>query len=73
MTEEQISNKKEYAGKKKPSMKRRDDHHDYNGRRIYMITLEAAGRQQLFGAVTGDVLASAESADAPHIILSELG
>ena len=73
MTEEQISNKKEYAGKKKPSMKRRDDHHDYNGRRIYMITLETAGRQQLFGEVTGDVLASAESADAPHIILSELG
>ena len=73
MTEEQITNKKEYAGEKKPSMKRRDDHHDYNGRRIYMITLETAGRQQLFGEVTGDASASADSADAPHIVLSELG
>lgn len=73
MTEEQITNKKEYAGEKKPSMKRRDDHHDYNGRRIYMITLETAGRQQLFGEVTGDALAPAETTDAPHIVLSELG
>ena len=73
MTEEQITNKKEYAGEKKPSMKRRDDHNDYNGRRIYMITLETAGRQQLFGEVTGDALAPAGSANAPQIILSELG
>ena len=29
MTEEQITRKKEYAGEKKASMKRRDDHHDY--------------------------------------------
>ena len=70
MTEEQITNKKEYAGEKKPSMKRRDDHNDYNGRRIYMITLETAGRQQLFGEVTGDALAPAGSANAPQIILS---
>ena len=73
MTEEQITNKKEYAGEKKPSMKRRDDHNDYNGRRIYMITLETAGRQQLFGEITGDALAPAGSANAPQIILSELG
>ena len=73
MTEEQITNKKEYAGEKKPSMKRRDDHNDYNGRRIYMITLETAGRQQLFGEVTGEALAPAGSANAPQIILSELG
>ena len=40
MTEEQIAAKKKYAGEKKASMKRRDDHHDYTERRMYMITLE---------------------------------
>ena len=40
MTDEQIAAKKEHAGEKKASMKRRDDHHDYTERRMYMITLE---------------------------------
>jgi hypothetical protein len=29
MTDEQIASKKEYAGERKASMKRRDDRHDY--------------------------------------------
>jgi len=37
-TEEQIAAKKKYSGEKKASMKRRDDHHDYTERRMYMIT-----------------------------------
>ena len=45
MTEEQLIAKKKYAGEKKASMKRRDDHHDYTERRMYMITLEVEGRR----------------------------
>ena len=31
MTEEQITAKKQFAGEKKATMKRRDDHHEYSG------------------------------------------
>ena len=48
MTDEQIAAKKEHAGEKKASMKRRDDHHDYTERRMYMITLENTGDGYLF-------------------------
>ena len=48
MTEEQIAAKKEHAGEKKASMKRRDDHYDYTERRMYMITLENTGDGYLF-------------------------
>ena len=50
MNEEQIARKKQYAGEKHVSMKRRDDHHDYTERRMYMITLEVEGRRPLFTA-----------------------
>ena len=33
-----LARKKQYAGEKKASMKRRDEHHDYTERRMYMIT-----------------------------------
>ena len=56
MTEEQIAAKKKYAGEKKASMKRRDDHHDYTERRMYMITLEV--EQYLEEARQGTVLVS---------------
>ncbi len=49
MTEEQLEAKRKYAGEKKPSMKRRADHHDYTERRMYMITLEVEGRKPVFG------------------------
>lgn len=73
MTEEQIASKKEHAGEKKASMKRRDDHHDYTERRMYMITLEVEDRRPLFGRVVGDAFAPKGSKDEPHMELSELG
>ena len=53
MTDEQIAAKKEHAGEKRVSMKRRDDHHDYTERRMYMITLEVEGRRPVFGRLVG--------------------
>ena len=73
MTEEELAEKKKYAGEKKPSMKRRASGHDYTERRFYMITLETEGRLPLFGHLAGNPFAEAGSSDAPHIILSELG
>lgn len=73
MTEEQIAAKKEYAGKKKASMKRRDDHHDYSERRMYMITLEAEGRRPVFGRLVGNAFAPKGSKDEPRIELTALG
>ena len=73
MTEEQIESKKGHAGEKKASMKRRDDHHDYTERRMYMITMEVEGRHPLFGQIVGDAFAPKGSKDEPHIELTELG
>ena len=44
MTDEEFAARKKFAGEKKASMKRRDLHHDYTERRMYMITLETEGR-----------------------------
>lgn len=68
-----LARKKQYAGEKKASMKRRDDHHDYTERRMYMITLEVEGRRPLFGHLVGDAFAPAGSEHEPRIELSELG
>ena len=73
MTEEQIAAKKEHAGEKKASMKRRDDHHDYTERRMYMITLEVEGRRPVFGRLVGDDFAPKGSKDEPRIELTALG
>ena len=73
MTDEQRKAKKTFAGEKKPSMKRRDNHHDYKGRRLYMITLEVEGRLPLFGRLVGDAFAKRGSVDEPRIELSALG
>ena len=73
MTEEQIEAKKKYAGEKNASMKRRDDHHDYTERRMYMITLEVEGRKPLFGHLVGNPFAEQGSEDEPRIELTELG
>jgi len=54
-------------------MKRRDDHHDYTERRMYMITLEVEGRRPLFGRLVGNPFAERGSKDEPHIELTELG
>lgn len=73
MKEEQIRWKKTHLTEKKESMKRRDSHHDYAERRMYMITIEVEGRRALFGRVEGNVAAPDGNADAPHIVLSALG
>ena len=73
MTEEELAEKKKYAGEKKPSMKRRASGHDYTERRFYMITIETEDRLPLFGHLAGNPFAEAGSSDAPHIVLSELG
>lgn len=73
MNEEQIARKKQYAGEKHVSMKRRDDHHDYTERRMYMITLEVEGRRPLFGRLVGNPFAERGSNDEPRIELTELG
>jgi len=73
LTDEKITKKKKYAGEKKTSMHRRDDHHDYSGRRLYMITMEVEGRRPLFGTLTGDPFAPAGSGREARIQLSELG
>ena len=73
MNEEQIARKKLYAGEKRISMKRRDDHHDYTERRMYMITLEVEGRRPLFGRLVGSPFAERGSNDEPRIELTELG
>lgn len=73
MKEEQILWKKTHLSEKKESMKRRDSHHDYAERRMYMITIEVKGRRALFGRVEGDVSAPDGSTEAPHIVLSPLG
>ncbi|MBO7577480.1 MAG: hypothetical protein J6T43_00610 [Prevotella sp.] len=68
-----LARKKQYAGEKKASMKRRDEHHDYTERRMYMITLELEGRRPLFGHLVGDAFAPVGSEYEPRIELSELG
>ena len=73
MTDEQRNAQKKYAGEKKASMKRRDSHHDYRERRMYMITLEVEGRRPLFGRVVGNAYAESGSRDEPRIELTELG
>ena len=73
MTDEQIAKKKKYAGEKQTSMKRRDDHHNYTERRIYMITMEVDGRRPVFGTLVGNPHAPDGSGQEPRIELSELG
>ena len=73
MKREVYESQKSFAGEKKPSMQRRCLDHDYTGRQIYMVTMVTEGRRPLFGSVTGRSDAAPGSADAPHIVLSELG
>ena len=73
MDKETYEKQKAFAGTKIPSMNRRMVGHDYQERQIYMITMVAEGRRPLFGQVAGQSDAAPGTADAPHIVLSELG
>lgn len=53
MNEQQIAEKKHFAGEKKPSMKRRSAINNYYGRHIYMLTLAVEGRRPLLGTLEG--------------------
>lgn len=54
-------------------MTRRHVGHDYESRRMYLITMTVEGRRPLLGQVVGDPNASEESPDAPHMELNDLG
>lgn len=64
---------KAFAGEKKPSMLRRRVGHDYESRRIYLITMTVEGRRPLLGTLVGNAEAEAGSPDAPRIELTPLG
>ena len=49
MNEQQIEEKRRFAGEKKPSMKRRSAINNYYGRHVYMLTLAVEGRRSLLG------------------------
>ena len=64
---------KPFAGEKKASMLRRRVGHDYESRRIYLITMTVEGRRPLLGKLVGDAEAMDGSPEAPRIELSPLG
>ena len=68
-----LADKQRYAGEKVPSMTRRRFGHDYEERRIYLITLTVEGRRPLLGHLAGDPQVSHGAEGAPHIVLSPLG
>ena len=73
MKRETYEAQKAFAGEKRPSMLRRCVGHDYTGRQIYMITMVTEERRPLFGQVVGRSDAPDGSAEAPRILLTELG
>ena len=70
MTWEEFEKHKAFAGEKKPSMLRRRVGHDYQSRRIYLITMTVEGRRPLLGQLAGDADAPDGTPDAPHVELS---
>lgn len=68
-----LADKRRYAGEKIPSMMRRRDGHDYESRRMYLITLTIEGRRPLLGRLAGDAEIPHGTEGAPHIVLSPLG
>ncbi|MDY6258079.1 MAG: hypothetical protein SPL58_08965 [Bacteroidaceae bacterium] len=73
MNKEEYEKHKPFAGEKKPSMLRRRVGHDYESRRMYLITMTVEGRRSLLGRLAGRSDAPEGSADWPHVELSELG
>ena len=62
-----------FAGEKKPSMLRRRVGHDYESRRIYLITMTVEGRRPLLGTLVGNADALDGSPEAPRTEPSPLG
>lgn len=65
--------KQRYAGEKIPSMTRRRLGHDYEARRMYLITITVEGRRPLLGQLMGDPQVPYGTEGAPRIVLSPLG
>ncbi len=73
MDKEAFEKHKPFAGEKKPSMLRRRVGHDYQSRRIYLITMTVKGRRPLLGTLVGDAGAPDDSPEAPRVEPSPLG
>ncbi|MBQ6964777.1 MAG: hypothetical protein IJP82_03690 [Bacteroidaceae bacterium] len=73
MNKEEYEKHKPFAGEKKPSMLRRRVGHDYESRRIYLITMTVEGRRPLLGKLAGRSDAEKGTAEYPRVELSELG
>lgn len=73
MNWEEFEKHKPFAGEKKSSMLRRRVGHDYESRRIYLITMTTEGRRPLLGKLVGNADAPKGSIDAPKIVLTPLG
>ena len=68
-----LADKRRYAGEKIPSMMRRRLGHDYEERRMYLITITVEGRRPLLGHLAGDLQIPYGTEGTPHIVLSPLG
>ena len=73
MNKEEYEKHKPFAGEKKPSMLRRRVGHDYESRRIYLITMTVERRRPLLGKLAGRSDAEKGTAEYPRVELSELG
>lgn len=73
MDKEAFEKHKPFAGEKKPSMLRRRVGHDYQSRRIYLITMTVEGRRPLLGSLVGNADAPDDSPEAPRVEPSPLG
>ena len=73
MDEETFRKHNPFAGPAKPSMMRRRIGHDYASRCVYLVTMTTEGRRPLLGTLVGRADAPADSADAPHVVLTPLG
>lgn len=73
MKKETYQKQQQFAGEKKPSMKRRFVGHDYTDRQMYMVTMVVEDRRPLLGTVVGHSDAPADSEEAPRVELTALG
>jgi hypothetical protein len=73
MNWEDFKARRAFAGEKKASMLRRRVGHDYQSRRIYLITMTVMDRRPLLGTLVGDAWAPDDSPSAPRVELSALG
>ena len=64
---------KAFAGEKIPTMHRRMVDHDYQERRMYMITMVTEGRRPLLGTVVGRSDGLPGTPDEPRTVPTELG